>query len=138
MRSLGRLGAMQARAESRMTSRCTIRRIDPDDPRTTGGDGFDGDNWVVVAQDVPCRMAGAARGGTGARRQTVGTVEIEAALRVLHLPASTTGLADGDVVEVTAGDTAGLVARLVDVEWQDQATARRVSAVEIQRPSEWA
>lgn len=117
-----------------MTSRVTIRR--KGSGTTTNGAGFKRPAWDVVAADVPCRVAG-TRAASGVRHETVGDVQIESALRVLHLPATTSGLRDGDYAEVTSGDTAGLVLRLVDTQFQDQATARRVQVIEVQRPEEW-
>lgn len=129
------LADARADALSRMTSTCTIRRFTG---RSTGEDGFDVDTYATIITDSPCRVAGPSRGGATARREAVGQVEVEAALRVLHLPAETTGIADGDLVDVTSGETAGLALKIVEATWADQQTARRFAVVEIQRPPEWA
>jgi hypothetical protein len=55
----------------------------------------------------------------------------------LSVPADTSGLLDGDLVEMTGGENAGLVLRVLEVAFQDQATARRLPVVEVQRPEEW-
>jgi hypothetical protein len=54
-----------------------------------------------------------------------------------HLPASTTNLADGDLIEVTSGEWAGDVFRIVAAIRYDQKTARRLPIVEEPRPTEW-
>lgn len=86
----------------------------------------------------PFRLGGADRGGSGTRTLNVGGVELQVATRVGHFPADTTGLADGDLIDVTAGENAGVVLRIVEADWQDQSTARRVPVVSTDRPTEWA
>ncbi|QSR28888.1 Hypothetical protein CFH99_0060 [Nocardioides aromaticivorans] len=121
-------------AESRMTSRCTVRR-------KTGAsavvDGFKVAAWAVVHADLPVRVGGASRGANPARRDDLGSGEVEVAVRTAHFPYSTADLADSDYVEVTSGENAGLVVRIVEATWQDQATARRVPVVSVVRPEEW-
>lgn len=123
-------------AEARMTSRCTIRRetdrFDQDEDT-----GIESPLWDVLYTDLPFRLGGTYRGDAPSRRVEVGGVELQVAVRVGHLPASTSGLADGDLIDVTAGENAGLVFRIVEAEWQDQATARRVPLLAVDRPEEW-
>lgn len=121
-------------AESRMTSRANVRRRTGTAP---GPDGFDVDVYTTTLTAVPFRLGGADRGGSGTRTTRVGESEVQLAVRVGHFPASTTGLIDGDLIEVTSGENAGAVLRIVEASWQDQATARRVPVVEEQRPVEW-
>lgn len=124
MRALTRLPAMRQRAESRMTSRVTIRRAGTRDPST-----FSEDTTPVYSG--PCRVAGASGGLNASRKETVGGTEFQIATRTLHLPAGTSGLSDADVATIDEGECAGLVLRLLDVTPQDQATALRVACVEV-------
>lgn len=122
-------------AEARMTSRCTVRR--------RGGpavvvDGFKVPAWTVVHSDLPVRVGGVSRGANPARRDDLAAGEVEVAVRTAHFPYSTADLADSDYVEITSGENAGLVIRIVEATWQDQATARRVPVVSVVRPKEWA
>lgn len=130
------LPALQVEAESRMTSTVTIRREPaPGTPPVIVG-GFEVPAWTVVDTGVPFRLGGSS--GAGAyRRVTVGSSEVDVATRIASLPASQTDLKDGDYLDVTAGESVGLVLRVVEATWQDQATARRVPVVEVQRPEEW-
>lgn len=106
-----------------MTSTCTIRRAGTGDPVY----GPDGDQVVPqgVVYSGPCRV------GAGSVRQlTVGNTQSEQATRTLHLPADTTGLKDADTATIDSGETAGLTLRLLEVTWQDQATALRIACTE--------
>jgi hypothetical protein len=129
------LPELRAEAEARMTSRCTIRRNDG--TTTTDPDGFEVPAWTDVLTDLPFRLGGSTR-ASNSRRVTIGETEVELAVRVGHFPASTEGLTDGDLIEVTEGENAGVVLRIIEASWQDQATARRVPVVEVTRPQEWA
>jgi len=130
------LAEARAEAESRMTSRVTIRRPPAPGATATVVNGFEVRAWSTVASGVPFRLGG--NQGAGAyRRVTVGSAEVQVATRIGSLPASQTDLKDGDFLDVTAGESAGLVLRVVEAIWQDQATARRVPVVEVQRPEEW-
>lgn len=117
-----------------MSSRCTVKRAGG---KAKNADGFDVSAWSVVYADLPVRVGGAERGGSGSRSATVGGVEVDLAVRVAHFPASTVGLEDGDIVQVTAGEFTGFL-RIVEASWQDQATARRVPVVEAQEPEGWS
>ena len=128
------LAAGRRAAESRMTSRATIRRLgapvpDPDDPEAQV------DGWTVVVTDCPGRLAGSPRGGAGSRNVTVGGAEVTLAVREWHMPTWAPAPADGDLIEVTAGENAGVVLRVVEASGQDQATARRLPVIEARR--EW-
>ena len=117
-----------------MTSRCVVKRAGG---RTKNADGFDVSAWTVVYTNLPVRVGGSERGGSGSRSATVGGVEVDLAVRVAHFPASTTGLEDGDLIHVTEGEFTGFL-RIVEASWQDQATARRVPVVEAQEPEGWS
>lgn len=115
-----------------MTSRATVRR-----PSGAAEGRFGATVWADVLTDVPFRLAGSVRGGSGSRTVRIGETEVEVATRVAHFPADTAGLRDGDLIDVTAGECAGLVLRVVEASWTDQQTALRVPVVEDQRPAEW-
>jgi hypothetical protein len=126
---------LRAEAEARMTSRCTVRRKTDE---TTVDDGFEVPVWDEVYVDLPVRLAGIISGAGQSRRVTTAGVEYETALRTAHVPASTTDLRDNDLLEITSGENAGLVLRIVEADWQDQATARRLPVVATSRPEEWS
>ena len=117
-----------------MTSRATVHR-------TTGrmvqdeSNGLEVREWATTYTG-PFRLGGANAGSSGARTEAIGGVEVQTALRTGHFPAGT-DLADGDVVEVTAGENAGTVWRVVEGDWADQQTARRVPLTAEARPEEW-
>lgn len=122
-------------AEARMTSRVTVRRktgLTTQDEDT----GEEVPEWAVVHTKLPFRLGGSTGAGT-TRRVTIGAEEFQQALRTGHLPADTDDLLDADLLEVTAGENVGRVLRVVEATWQDQATARRVPVVEVDRPEEW-
>ena len=118
-----------------MTSRCTVRR-------KTGGttveDGFTVPEWADVYTDLPLRLGGSPQGSSGYRSVTPGSADLQVPLRVAHFPASTTDLADDDLVLITEGENAGLVLRVIEADWQDQATARRVPVIGTEPPEEWS
>ena len=124
------LAAGRAAAERRMTSRETIHR---EGVTTTDPDGFEVEGWGVIENNVPCRLSGSTASGT--RTVTTGGVEVQVAVRVLHLPASTTTLRDGDLVELTDGEQAGRFLRIVEATGADQQTALRVPVYEVPRPA---
>lgn len=118
-----------------MTSRCTIRRKGGATPNT---DGYEVGDWADIHIDLPFRLGGSERGGSGYRTARIADTEVQVAVRVAHLPVTTTDLGDGDLIEVTAGENAGAVLQIVEASWQDQATARRVPVFEVQRPEGWS
>jgi hypothetical protein len=122
-------------AASRMTSTCTVRRKTG---ASTIVNGQKVPTWTAVHTDLPCRIGGANTGSAGFRTLSAdigGGVSVPA--RVASLPHDTTDLRDGDLLEVTSGETEGLVFRLLEVDAQDQATALRVPVVGAARPMEW-
>ena len=126
----GTVAAGRLAAEARMLSRCTIRR-------RTGRMAQDEDTgaeypvWETVAADVPLRLA-----GESTRAKSVPGGELQVARRMAHLPVVTIP-ADGDYLEITAGENAGLVLEVLEADWADQKTARRVPVEAVQRPEEW-
>jgi hypothetical protein len=130
------LPGLRAEAEARMTSRVTIRRKSgqwTQDEDT----GEEVSTWDVIYTELPFRLAGAYHGDAVTRRVVVGGEEYQQAVRTGHMPASTTDLADADLIDITSGENAGRVLMVVEATWQDQATARRVPVVEVERPEEW-
>lgn len=119
-------------AEARMLSRCTIRR------KTAGSDANGFPIWDVIHTALPLRLAGIARGQSQSRRVQTGAIEFEVAMRTANFPADTSDLRDGDLVDITSGDSTGMVLRIVEADWADQSTARRVPVVATGRPEEWS
>lgn len=122
-------------AESRMTARVAVMR-------KTGGktvvDGLEVPEWAAAHVDLPFRLAGSSTGDGGTRTVTIGGVPYQQATGVGHMPADTTDLEDSDLIDVSSGEWAGTVLRVVEATKKDQATARRVPVVEVPRPTEWA
>lgn len=119
-----------------MDSRVTVRRMSE---RTAQSEttGEEVPIWDDLYVDHPFRLGGAERGGSGTRAVTVGGVEMQLASRVGHFPHDTYDLADGDLIEITWGENYDTVLRIVEADWQDQSTARRVPVVAADRPEEW-
>ncbi len=114
-----------------MTSTATIHRRGT---KATGPSGDDVWSYTTPHVGTPFRLAGSTSGDGGSRSVTIGGVTYEKATAVGHLPADTTNLRDGDLIEVTAGEWAGSVFRIVEAVKKDQATARRVPVEEVARP----
>lgn len=117
-------------ALARMTSTATVRRMTG---RTVQDEstGLEVPVWADVYTG-PVRFVG---GST--RTVTIGGVEFQEATGRVDFPHDTTDLADGDLVDITAGEWAGTVLRIVEAVKGDQRTARRVPVVEVPRPEEW-
>lgn len=129
----------RADAESRMGSEngasdCVVRRVDPANP-VTDANGFEVDGWADVYSG-PFRLGGSTDAAQS-RSVNVGDVQVSLAVRVANFPVATTGLRDGDVIEVTGGENTGGFLRIVEASFQDQATARRLPVIETQRPAGW-
>lgn len=111
--------------------------------RTTGRNvqneetGEEVPEWEIVHADLPFRLGGSDRGSSGTRTITVGGVELQVAVRIGHLPAATDDISDGDHIEVIVGENTGRAYRIVEADWADQQTARRVPVVSVDRPEEW-
>lgn len=131
------LTAGRSAAESRMTSRVTIRRK----TGATAQDETSGEEvpiWDDVHTDLPFRSDGGSSSDGGSRTVTIGGVTFEDATGVGHVPATTDDIEDGDLIDVTSGEWAGDVFRIVAAIRYDQKTARRLPIVEEPRPAEWA
>ena len=126
------LPELRQQAQARMTSRATVRR--PTGRLTQDeGSGLEVTEWADVVTDSPFRIGR----GDGTRTLTIGGVEVTLAVRTGHFPAGT-DLADGDLIDVTEGENAGTVWRVVEGDWADQQTAYRVPIIATSRPEEWA
>ena len=138
MVDIARLDATLARgraaAEGRMKSRAVVMRRTG---TTTDADGFEVPEWAAVHTGVPFRSDGGSSSNGGSRGVTIGGVTFEDATGVGHFPVTTVDLEDDDLVDVTMGEWAGDVWRIVKAIRYDQKTARRVPIVETARPSEW-
>jgi hypothetical protein len=129
------LSFLRAEAESRMTSTVAVMR--KTGGTTTDANGYEVPEWATVYAASPFRLGGANAGSAGTRTVTVGSTEMQLAVRTGHFPATAVLLADGDLIEITSGENAGLVLQIIEADWQDQATARRVPVVSTKRPEEW-
>lgn len=125
------LPELRAQAESRMVSRCKVRR--KGGTTTDPANGREAPAWTTVHADLPVRLATA--GFT--RTVNIGSVAYEMAAGVAHLPVSTTDIKADDHIEITSGEWAGEVYRVVDAVKADQKTALRVPVFEVKRPTEW-
>lgn len=117
-----------------MSSTCTVRRM----TGRTGQDESTGEEvpeWDVIYAG-PFRL-GTSTGNSPTRTEDVSGVEVQRALNTAHFPVSASAIADGDLIDVTAGENAGAVLRIVDAAWSDQRTARRYPVESTERPGEW-
>lgn len=123
------LPELRREAESRMTSTAAVMR-------KTGArtvvDGIEAPEWAAVHVSTPLRYVG---GST--RRVEVGGVEFQEATGRADFPHDLADLADNDLIDITDGEWAGTVLRVVEATKGDQRTARRVPVVEVPRPEEW-
>lgn len=129
-----------------MPSRCVIRRRDGS--RTTGSDGFEVEGWEVLYTDHPMRLRDVSTGTGGNAPRVAGRsqqgVEVNHARHIASLYAfdAVTGnridLADGDYIEITDGENVGVIIRVVESDWADTKTARRVPVEAAERPRGWS
>lgn len=119
-----------------MTSRVRVMRLTGD--MTEDEYGYEVPEWEAVHVDLPFRSDTGGTSDGGSRGVSVGGVTFEDATGVGHVPATTTDLADDDLIEVTSGEWEGDVYRIVAAVRYDQKTARRMPIVEDVRPEEWA
>lgn len=128
------LPQLRAEAEARMLSTCTVRRMTG---RTTQNEstGEEVPVWDVIYTG-PMRL-GTSSGNSPTRTETISGVEVQRALNTAHFPVGASGINDGDLVDITAGENAGVVLRVVDAAWADQRTARRYPVESTERPGEW-
>lgn len=123
------LGELRAYTEARMTSRGTVMRKTGDN---TVVDGFEVPEWEAVHVDEPLRFVGGS-----SRRIEIGGIAFDEATGRADFRHNLTDLEDGDLIDLTAGEWAGSVLRVVEAIKGDQRTARRVPVVEVDRPGEW-
>lgn len=125
------LPMLRAEAEARMESTGTAYR------RT--GYTLDANRLQVPAWEVvyagKCRIAG-GRGPTSSTPENTADLDIARSSMVGHFPHATE-LRDGDLIDVTAGESTGLVFRVVEADQGDQRTACRVRIIQAERPAEW-
>lgn len=117
-----------------MLSTCAVRRMTG---RTTQNEstGEEVPVWDVVYTG-PFRL-GTSTGNSPTRTEDVSGVEVQRALNTAHFPVSASAITDGDLIDITAGENAGAVLRIVDAAWADQRTARRYPVESTERPGEW-
>ena len=130
----GRIERGRAAAQARMLSACTIYR---DSGRSTPDPvtGHAPVAWLVV-HEGPVRIGGQPRGGSTETAVTDPGGVRHVAKRVAHLPHDTTGLREGDLLHVTAGELAGTWWWLGDTSGADQQTALRLPAAEAREPED--
>lgn len=141
------LPELRAHAESRMGAQkggATVAVRRRTGQMTTAENGLEVPEWATIHADMPCRIGGANSGSAGYRTVDVGDgVEFQAAVRVVSFPTwiadreADPDLANGDLIEVTAGALNGRVYQIVEADPADQQTARRVPVIEAVRPEEW-
>ena len=118
-----------------MASRVAVMRKTGD--TTTDANGYEVPEWAAAYVDLPFGLGASSTGDGGTRAVTVGGVTFQKATAVGVLPWDTSDLADDDLVEITSGEWAGSVFRVVEAVKADQRTARRVPVEEVPRPEEW-
>ena len=118
-------------AESRMASTGTAYRRNG---YTADANRLQVPAWEVVYTGK-CRIA-SGRGPTSSTPETTADLDIARSSMVGHFPHATE-LRDGDLIDVTAGESAGLVFRVVEADQGDQRTACRVRLIQTERPAEW-
>ena len=117
-------------AESRMTARALVKR--EGEPVTV--DGLEVPGWDVQHAALPCWVDGS----NATRTVTIGQTEMQVASRVLKCPHDTTGLRDGDVVQIVGGACDGRFFRIVEATVADQKKQQELPIVEIQQPEGWS
>lgn len=115
-----------------MLSTCTIYR--KTGATTTDADGIKVPVWDVVYTGK-CRIAGLSRGAPQYRVESPADTQIPVGFRYANFPHGTV-LADGDLIDVTDGDSVG-VWQVEAADRADQQTAYRVPVVAADRPIEW-
>lgn len=136
---LGPLAELRAHAESRMgvaagASECTVRRdvgLGEQQP-----DGSQPREWEVIHSQLPCRLS-TGTGSNSSRTVTAAGGDVEVPVRTCSVPWNTQNLRDGDLIEITAGESAGQVLRIVESAAADHKTALRLPVIGAQRPEEW-
>lgn len=93
--------------------------------------------WEDVHVDLPLRIAGSEKDGATITTE-IGSTKVTRGVRTASVPACTSNLRDDDLIDITAGENAGTVVRIIEADWQDQATAKRFPIVFEQRPREWS
>ena len=140
------LPELRQHAESRMESRCTLRRVtDRMDQNESTGREYP--IWQTLAVNVPLRVKGAPQSASPSRAESVPGGDVQTARPtgsvplviewLDDVPAADREHRDGDHIDVTAGETAGLVLNILESDRTDQTTARRFLVEAVQRPEEW-
>ena len=91
-------------------------------------EGYEAEEWATV-HTGPMRLAGAERGASTSRTITTPGGEVQLAVRIAHFPIGTPPFEDSDLIEITAGQNAGTLWRVVEGDRADQQTAYRVPVV---------
>lgn len=136
------LPELRQHAESRMDSRCVLRRPTGKMAQNEGT-GREYPIWQTLAVNVPLRV----RAATSSRTQPVPGGDVQNARPIGSIPLAIDWLddvpdadrehRDGDLIDVTAGETAGQVLKIGESDPTDQTTARRFPVEAVARPEEW-
>lgn len=129
------LPELRREAEARMLSaaavlRKTGRKVQDEST------GLEVPEWATV-HIGPMRLAGANSGSSGTRVESTPGGEMRVGMRTAHFPASVANLAEGDLIDITAGENTGTAWKILEADFADQQTARRLPVESVQRPSEW-
>lgn len=92
--------------------------------------------WATVYAALSFRIGG-SWGASPSRTVNFDGAEMQVGTRIGHAPASASALRDGDLIDVFEGENAGTTWQIVESDWRDQSTARRMPIVAVSRPSEW-
>lgn len=98
--------------------------------------GLESPSWERVYTLIPGRIGGTAQGSSGTRTVSTPAGDVQLAVRTMHLPSWVSDLADGDLVEVVTGENYGSFWQVIESDWADQQTARRVPIVATSRPGD--
>lgn len=133
-RLAGTLARGRAMAESRMQSRCTVRR----DAGRVKLDGVERTNWQLQHTDLPCRLRSPQGSANTSNGTSSGGVTAERGQREWHVKHDTLNLQDNDVIRIDAGEQAGSFWQIRDASASgDQQTARRIQVIAIKQPRDW-
>ncbi|MET7395618.1 DUF6093 family protein [Dactylosporangium sp. NPDC005572] len=123
------LAAGRRAAERGMVDTCRITRVTAVDTDETTGETT---SVVETLYDGRCRVQ---RRGSEAQRENIGEASLVLLRVELQLPMSAAGLREGDDVEMTTSvndpDLVGRTFRVRDVPDKTDATARRLTCVEV-------
>lgn len=118
----------RAAAERSMIDACTVRRVTGE---TEGAGGVITPTYSTIYTGA-CRVQVRAEAGT---QREVGEASLIVTRHEIHMPISAVGIREGDVITITTSvhdpDLIGRTYAVRDVLTKSEATARRVTAVDV-------